>query len=47
VAVRFGPAIGADDLFAEHGRSRRAVMDTLGRAVAALLPSPYRGVYAR
>jgi 1-acyl-sn-glycerol-3-phosphate acyltransferase len=47
VMVRFGPPIQATDLFAEHGRDRRAMMDTLGRAVADLLPSRYRGVYER
>jgi len=47
VTVRFGTAIQSDDLLAAHGRDHRAVMDALGHAVAALLPSSYRGVYAR
>jgi hypothetical protein len=45
VTVRFGDPIRADALLATHGRDRRGVMDTIGSAVAALLPPTYRGVY--
>ena len=47
VSVTFGDAVPAEQLFARAGRDRRGLMDGIGSAVAALLPSSYRGVYAR
>lgn len=47
VSVAFGEAVPAEQLFARAGRDRRGLMDGIGRAVAALLPPSYRGVYAR
>lgn len=47
VSVTFGEAVPAAELFARAGRDRRGLMDGIGCAVAALLPSSYRGVYAR
>jgi len=47
VSVTFGEAVPAEQLFARAGLHRRGLMDGIGSAVAALLPSSYRGVYAR
>ena len=46
VTMRIGEPLCADDLFAHADGDRRAVMDAIGFAIAALLPSSYRGVYA-
>jgi 1-acyl-sn-glycerol-3-phosphate acyltransferase len=45
VTVTFGEPIAAGSLFERAGRDRRALMDAIGRSVAALLPASYRGVY--
>jgi 1-acyl-sn-glycerol-3-phosphate acyltransferase len=47
VTVTFGEAVPASDLFVRAGRNRRGLMDGIGAAISALLPSSYRGVYAR
>lgn len=46
VVLRFGPPLRAEDLLAQARGHRRAVMDAIGLAIADLLPSSYRGVYA-
>jgi 1-acyl-sn-glycerol-3-phosphate acyltransferase len=46
VMMRLGCPLRADALFAAAHRDRQVVMDAIGLAVAALLPTPYRGVYA-
>jgi 1-acyl-sn-glycerol-3-phosphate acyltransferase len=46
IVARIGPPIDAEALRARHDRDRRAMMDEIGRAIAALLPEEYRGVYA-
>jgi 1-acyl-sn-glycerol-3-phosphate acyltransferase len=46
IEVRVGPAIDADALHAQCGGSRQRVMDTIGLAIAAVLPPKYRGAYA-
>jgi 1-acyl-sn-glycerol-3-phosphate acyltransferase len=45
IVARIGPAIDAADLRAHTAGDRRAFMDVIGRAIAALLPPEYRGVY--
>lgn len=45
IVVHAGRPISADDLRAQAGGDRRLMMDTLGIAIAGLLPEPYRGVY--
>jgi len=45
VTLRFGASMAADALFRRCDGDRGAVMDTIGRAIAALLPPAYRGVY--
>jgi Acyltransferase len=44
IAARVGPPLDARRLRADHG-NRRAAMDAVGYAIAALLPPEYRGVY--
>ena len=46
VTVRFGTPLPTAALFRQCDGDRRAVMDTVGRAIAAQLPAAYRGVYA-
>jgi 1-acyl-sn-glycerol-3-phosphate acyltransferase len=46
IEVRIGPPIDADALRKRSGGSRQIMMDTIGLAIAAVLPPPYRGVYA-
>jgi 1-acyl-sn-glycerol-3-phosphate acyltransferase len=47
IAARFGRPISADALRARSRRERRLMVDTLGVAIADLLPSAYRGTYRR
>lgn len=47
IVARVGPPIDADALRARCDGDRRLVMDAVGEAIAALLPTEYRGVYAR
>jgi 1-acyl-sn-glycerol-3-phosphate acyltransferase len=46
VTLRIGQPITASAVLAAADRDRQQAMDALGRAVAALLPPGYRGVYA-
>ena len=46
IEVRIGPAIDAEALRQRCGGSRQRVMDTIGLAIAAVLPAEYRGAYA-
>lgn len=43
--MQLGCPIRADALLARAGGDRRLVMDTIGLAVAELVPPGYRGVY--
>ena len=45
ITMRIGRPIPAADLRRRHGRDRKSMMDTIGHAVADLLPEDYRGVY--
>jgi 1-acyl-sn-glycerol-3-phosphate acyltransferase len=45
ITMTIGPAIPASDLRERFRRDRRMMMDSVGRAVADLLPPNYRGVY--
>jgi 1-acyl-sn-glycerol-3-phosphate acyltransferase len=45
IEVRIGAPIGAGALREQHHNNRQRVMDTIGRAIAALLPPRYRGAY--
>jgi 1-acyl-sn-glycerol-3-phosphate acyltransferase len=45
IVVHAGPPIAAAELREQAGGDRRLIMDTLGLAIAGLLPDPYRGVY--
>lgn len=45
VSMRIGCPIAAGSLLADTRGNRRAVMDTIGRSIAELLPPEYRGVY--
>ena len=45
IVVRAGAAVPAEELRARAGGDRRLMMDSLGIAIAGLLPEPYRGVY--
>jgi 1-acyl-sn-glycerol-3-phosphate acyltransferase len=45
ITARVGAPIEAQALAARHASNRRAVMDEIGYAIAALLPAEYRGVY--
>jgi 1-acyl-sn-glycerol-3-phosphate acyltransferase len=47
ISVSFGRPISADVLREQARGDRRMMMDTIGFAVAELLPREYRGVYAR
>jgi 1-acyl-sn-glycerol-3-phosphate acyltransferase len=46
ISLRFGRAVPAPTLIGRAGGNRRFAMDCVGYAIAALLPSDYRGVYA-
>jgi 1-acyl-sn-glycerol-3-phosphate acyltransferase len=46
VVGRVGVPIRAAELEAQSGGDRRVMMDTVGTAIAALLPAEYRGAYA-
>jgi 1-acyl-sn-glycerol-3-phosphate acyltransferase len=46
IEVRIGPPIDADALRKSSGGSREIMMDTIGLAIAAVLPAEYRGAYA-
>lgn len=46
IEVRIGAPIDADGLRARSGGNRQIMMDTIGLAIAALLPPKYRGAYA-
>ena len=43
--ARFGPAIKASVLRERAGDDRRVIMDTIGLAIAELLPQEFRGAY--
>lgn len=45
ITMTVGRAIRSDVLLAQAEGDRRVAMDTLGMAIAALLPAAYRGVY--
>jgi 1-acyl-sn-glycerol-3-phosphate acyltransferase len=45
VEVRVGQPIPAQEIRERCGGDRQGMMDDIGRAVAALLPSEYRGAY--
>lgn len=47
VSVRLGRPIAAATLRERCAESRRLIMDTVGFLIAALLPAPYRGMYAK
>ncbi|HWK11252.1 MAG TPA: 1-acyl-sn-glycerol-3-phosphate acyltransferase [Vicinamibacterales bacterium] len=46
IVARVGPPIDAAAVRARHDGDRRAMMEEIGRAIAAQLPEEYRGVYA-
>jgi 1-acyl-sn-glycerol-3-phosphate acyltransferase len=46
IDVRIGPPIAADTLRQRSRGNRQAIMDAVGRAIAAQLPPKYRGVYS-
>ena len=46
IALHFGEPFRASDLRRQAGLSRRATVDRIGGAIAALLPPSYRGAYA-
>jgi 1-acyl-sn-glycerol-3-phosphate acyltransferase len=46
IEVRIGPPIDADALRKSSGGDRQIMMDTIGLAIAAVLPPEYRGAYA-
>lgn len=46
IVARVGPPIRASRLLEAVGGDRRQAMTVVGRAIAALLPVEYRGVYA-
>ena len=46
IEVRVGPPIDADALRKSSGGSRQIMMDTIGLAIADVLPAEYRGAYA-
>ena len=46
VEVRVGTPVEAEALFETSAGDRKRVVDTVGAAIASLLPSHYRGVYA-
>lgn len=46
IEMNIGRPMLASDLQDRFRRDRRLTMDCIGRAVAELLPAPYRGVYA-
>jgi 1-acyl-sn-glycerol-3-phosphate acyltransferase len=45
IALHFGEPFRASDLRQQAGGSRRATIDRIGAAIAALLPSSYQGAY--
>jgi 1-acyl-sn-glycerol-3-phosphate acyltransferase len=47
VEVRVGHPIAAQEVRERCGGDRQAMMDDIGRAIAALLPPEYRGAYER
>ena len=47
VEVRVGRPIAAQDIRERCAGDRQAMMDEIGRAIAALLPPDYRGAYER
>jgi len=47
VVGRVGAPIRATELEQQSGGDRRVMMDTVGSAIAELLPAEYRGAYAR
>ncbi len=46
ISVRLGAPMEADTLRAGSGGNRQIMMDTIGLAIAAVLPPEYRGAYA-
>jgi 1-acyl-sn-glycerol-3-phosphate acyltransferase len=46
IRIRIGAPIDADALRARTRGNRQIIMDTIGLAIAALLPPEYRGAYA-
>ena len=46
IEVRIGPPVDADALRRTSGGNRQIMMDTIGLAIAAVLPPEYRGAYA-
>jgi 1-acyl-sn-glycerol-3-phosphate acyltransferase len=46
IEVRVGPPIDADALRDRTRGNRQLIMDTIGLAIAAVLPPTYRGAYA-
>lgn len=47
VEVRVGPPMAAQEIRERCGDDRQEMMNEVGRAIAALLPSEYRGAYER
>ena len=47
IVARVGPPMTVGELRARANGDRRAMLDAIGVAIAALLPAEYRGVYAR
>ena len=45
ITMNIGRPIPASSLRDRYGRDRKSMMDTIGHAVADLLPQEYRGVY--
>jgi hypothetical protein len=45
IVARIGAPVDAGELRARTGGDRRAMMDDIGRSIAALLPEEHRGVY--
>jgi 1-acyl-sn-glycerol-3-phosphate acyltransferase len=45
VTMRVGPAVRSEALLARAGGNRRLATDAIGLAIAALLPTEYRGAY--
>jgi 1-acyl-sn-glycerol-3-phosphate acyltransferase len=47
IVARVGPPMTVGALRTQANRDRRAMLDAIGFAIAALLPPEYRGVYAQ
>lgn len=47
IVATLGPPLPADALRARAGGDRKLMMDTIGVAIASLLPESYRGAYGR